>query len=88
MTEKGDPAGRHGDFEIAADASWLEHIERVRESGRRYRPASRGNRPSVAERPSETGKSRRTPEQLRLDLRKAHAAFLAQAEERSRRAIV
>lgn len=63
--------------EIAADASWLEHVERVRESGRRYRPASHGNRPALSERPSVPGKVRRTPEQLKLDLRSAHLAVLS-----------
>lgn len=66
--------------EIAADASWLEHVERVRESGRRYRPASHGNRPALSERPSVPGKVRRTPEQLKLDLRAAHQAFLVQSD--------
>lgn len=72
MTERGIPAGRHGEEEITADASWLEHVERVRESGRRYRPASHGNRPSLTERPTAPGKVRRTPEQLKLDLKAAH----------------
>lgn len=64
------------DLEIAADASWLRHIERVRESGKRYRPASRNDRPSITERQGEAGKPRRTPEQLRLDLKAAHLSCL------------
>lgn len=74
--------------EIAADASWLEHAERVRESGRRYRPASHGNRPSLTERPTAPGKVRRAPEQLKLDLKAAHRAFLAQREARSWRVVL
>lgn len=89
-------AGRKGDAlkrgalhleEITADASWLEHVERVREGGRRYRPASRCNRPSLSERPAAPGKVRRSPEQLKLDLRAAHQAVLTQSEARSRRAM-
>jgi hypothetical protein len=76
VTERGIP-GRHGEFDIVADGTWLEHIERVRESGRQYRPASPCNRPSVEERPRASGKKHRSPAQLKLNLRKAHAAFLA-----------
>jgi hypothetical protein len=72
VTEKGIPAGRHGDFEIAADASWLEHIDRAREAS---------IRPSLGERPSATGKSRGKSKQLTLDLiRKAHLAFLMEGK--------
>lgn len=52
--------------EIAADEAYLEHLEAVRESGRRYTPGKVCNRPSVKERPR-AGKPRK-PEQLKLDL--------------------
>jgi hypothetical protein len=64
------------DLEIAADASWLRHIERVREGGKRYRPASRSDRPSVNEQSIGAGKPRRKAEQLKLDLRAAHLSCL------------
>ena len=88
-------AGRKGDAlrrgtlhleEIAPDASWLDHIERVREGGRRYRPASQSNRPSLSERPATPCKVRR-PDQLKLDLRAAHRAVLA-AQSADQRALM
>lgn len=52
--------------EIAADETYLEHLEAVRQSGRRYTPGKVCNRPSVKERPK-AGKPRK-PKQLEMDL--------------------
>jgi hypothetical protein len=65
------PIGRLIFEEIAGDASFSEHIDRVRESGRSYRPGKAVSRPSNFERPK-AGKPRRTPEQLKLNLRGEH----------------
>lgn len=68
MTDRKElPIGRLIFEEIDVDVSWLDHIDRVRESGRGYRPGKAVSRPSTFERPK-AGKPGRTAEQLKLDL--------------------